>query len=457
MSNAQPHHLTSRVKTQYELFPYPHYPLFLPLRTQEAFASNSLFAARVLEQSGFVPAIRQDPKARVLLAGCGDIFPAMAMAWEPRGHPLTALDLSSASLRRARLRCLLKWRETSWVEGNLEDPALALPNDLAHIDCFGVLHHLANPSAVLQRFAAALLPGGTLRVMVYNSAARHWLTQIQRAFALLGLEAGEAQDIVRGKIILELLARISPALRNRLSPLRDITWKNTSRMVDTFFHAREARLGLGFWWGEIEAAGLRILGAYDRCGELDDLPNPLLAMPPRRDWEERIADRRYENHFEFYLARTDGAPMEKAGKSHAVPPAVQYLSSPTRTWFAYEETRHLPWLMRERIWLHFLRRLAGQTDSPKDGWMAKLPPAAIQRLGRLGAIFPDDCASAEIKDLLRRPMQDFMERPDALDKGAFPANRELRSLVQGILQEKGRPETFLEIILQRFQAAQRGL
>src|SRR5690349_7482002 len=93
--------IAARVRAQYEAYPYPAYGLWLPLRGQEAYASNSLFAARVLEQRGAEPAVRRGPSPAVLLAGCGDVFPYLATCWEPRRHDLIALDLSARSLRRA--------------------------------------------------------------------------------------------------------------------------------------------------------------------------------------------------------------------------------------------------------------------------------------------------------------------------------------------------------------------
>ena len=93
--------LSARVRAQYEALPYPAYGLFLPLRTQEAYASHSLFAARLAEQCGRVPALRRSLRPEVLWAGCGDAFPYLAAHWEPRRHRLTALDISARSLRRA--------------------------------------------------------------------------------------------------------------------------------------------------------------------------------------------------------------------------------------------------------------------------------------------------------------------------------------------------------------------
>src|SRR3954468_14574182 len=102
--------VSSRGRAQYEALPCPAYGLFLPLPGQEAYASNSLFAGRILDQYGGRVASGASDPPTVLLAGCGDVFPYLATFWEPRRHRLVALDLSARSLRRARLRCLPRLR-----------------------------------------------------------------------------------------------------------------------------------------------------------------------------------------------------------------------------------------------------------------------------------------------------------------------------------------------------------
>lgn len=464
--------ISARVKAQYEAFPYPHYSLLLPLRTQEAYASNSLFAARLLEQRGETPALRRNGSAGVLLAGCGDTFPYMATFWEPRRQPLTAVDLSAGSLRRARLRCLPRLRNIDWRQGNLEDPGFEPPAALSHIDCYGVLHHLADPALALRRLAQALAPGGTARIMVYNSEARRWIRHVQRAFALLGLSALRREDRACGQALLERLAEVSPALRERFAPMRRGAFADSSRFVDTFLHAREARLGLPYWLGALEANGLRLIGVFDRYGELDDLPNPLLEPPDAEAWSERIADRRFENNLELYLAKPQAAGS-KAGAGGASGggsgggkgvqqrcrlPSPQFLKSPPLSWFDYPETRTLPWTTRRLLWTHFLRRLCGGDRGPEaaaEARLGRMPTAALQRLGRLGALFPDDFRSRELRSLLLRPLQEGMEPPEFSAPGPVRDHAEIRKEVLGLLEARGLPIRRLEPVMNRLDAAQR--
>lgn len=453
--------LTARVRAQYEAYPYPAYRLWLPLRGQEAFASHSLFAARLLEQRGREPASRRREAPAILMAGCGDVFPYLATFWEPRRHRLIAADLSARSLRRARLRCLPRLRPLEWLRGDLGDADFPLPSDLAHLDCFGVLHHLPRPAAVLKRFGSLLAPGGTVRIMVYNSAARGWIRHLQRAFALLGLSGADAADREEALRLLAALAEASPALRGRLAPMRG-TLAHPARLIDTFFHAREARLDLGYWLAAIAAAGLEPIGLFDRYGELDDLPNPLLEMPEAGALAARIADRRCEGNLELYLAkpgppRGTAAASSRPGARAAAPirlPSAHALRSPPECWWGFRETCRLPWGLRTAAWRHFLSNLSGR-PRPADAWAARMPPEACARLARLGVVLPDECASGELRELLRRPLEDAMEPPD------FPAPADLRNLrglrerVGALLRGKAGAERRIGLVMARLEAAQR--
>jgi SAM-dependent methyltransferase len=469
----------------------------LPLRMQEAYASHSRFAARLLAQYQVEPgyaretALARTPSPRVLMAGCGDTFPYVLAHWEPRHHDLVAVDLSHANLRRARLRCMLApllrplalssapWRRMQWQQGNLEDPDFdwsfqateSSESGLAHIDCFGVLHHLADPARVLHRFGAALLPGGTARLMVYNHAARQWLNHVQKALQLLGLSAQHNDDVAAAQSLVLCLADASPALSERLAPMRGQALVHRSRFVDTFMHAREARLGLAAWLQAIDDAGLTVIGLLDRYGELDDLPNPLDVVPSLQDWQERIDDRRFENDFELYVAKLDDAKVRKVASEtehiaraptlpmHLLRPSL----SPPSTWFTYAETRDLPWSVRHKFWRHFLRGLgAMQTRNPFtrasgrfDAWAAALPSRALQRLARVGAVFRSDFSSRELQMLLREPLEKSMEPPETAQSIPLQRNCVLVAKVQDLVKHRRNPPQLFNAVMRRLEAAQK--
>src|SRR5690606_17127172 len=120
---------------------------------------------------------------------------------------------------------------------------------------------------------------------------RQWIHHLQRALHLLGLSPFDRSDLDAAQSFLQYLAGHSSALKERFAPMRQSIFQHSARFVDTFFHAREARLDLDFWLDAITKNGFRILGIFDRYAELDDLPNPLLSMPEAKAWQDRIADR----------------------------------------------------------------------------------------------------------------------------------------------------------------------
>lgn len=441
--------INSAVQDMYEAFPYPDYSLFVPLRWQEAYASGSLFAQRLVQQKVGKTLLGKDQQ-RILIAGCGDVQAAIIGRWEPRSHRIQGVDLSRPSLQKARLRAWLMLRPMQFRQLNLEDPNAVLEAPYAHIDAYGMLHHLANPSQGLATLGQALTPGGTMRIMVYNSRARQWMFQIARVFALLGLKAYDRTDLKQSVQLLKTMQRNLPALQERLEAMKGII-QEPARLVDAFFHEREARIGLKDWLKAIKNAGLTPLGLLDRYAELDDLPNPLLSMPTEEHLQARIDDLRFENNLELYLykdARQNSEPL-----SYAAPLNLRRRFPPLG-WQRYEETRKLRFGQLWQLWQAFLTRNFQGQSSFLDSWALRLDPMAMQRLSRLGALFPDQFRSRDLQKLLMTPMQSRMEAP------SFPAARplseipELQKHLEAILVRKKLPLSRMQWIGERLTRAQ---
>jgi hypothetical protein len=211
-------------------------------------------------------------------------------------------------------------------------------------------------------------------------------------------------------------------------------------------------MGLEDWLCALADAGLAPVALYDRYGELDDLPNPLLAFPAAADLEARIADRRFENNLEIWAAKA--GPARTQGNRTARPPSARSMRDPPRSWWGYRETATLPREIRRLAWDHFLADLAGR-PAPADAWAGRVPPRAFQRLGRLGAVFPDACRSRELKDLLGKPLEASMEPPEWPVPADLRGDADLRARVGTIAGAKGLKPKSADLALARLQAAQR--
>ncbi len=166
------------IRDHYERHPYPAYSLLATVRPWDTYHLNldalwTRFNGTPLPERG-----------RILLAGCGSFSPYPTSIANPSAA-ITALDLSTRSLRRARLHALLHGcRNIAYLAGDLADPSVA-PGPYHFIDSFGVIHHLADPLAGLRALERRLSPGGLLRLMVYSRGARREAEAIRFAMRFL--------------------------------------------------------------------------------------------------------------------------------------------------------------------------------------------------------------------------------------------------------------------------------
>jgi SAM-dependent methyltransferase len=152
--------VSDAVRTHYEANPYPRWQA-LPT----AGGSLTDFVRRLPGLADFpVP-------ARLLVAGCGTGYEAIHLAVTNPGACVTAVDLSRAALGYAARKADDAGVTIDWRQGDI----LALPDSGIAADVAtstGVIHHMADPAAGLASIAAAVRPGGLIRVAVYSRAAR---------------------------------------------------------------------------------------------------------------------------------------------------------------------------------------------------------------------------------------------------------------------------------------------
>lgn len=198
--------MVNPVQAHYQNYPYPHYPLLASVRRCDTYALNleALWA-----RFNFMlppPAVK-----KILIAGSGTFAPYPWSVANP-AVPITALDLSERSLRRARWHCLLHGRRNiDYRHGDIADRS-AVDGQFGLIDSYGVLHHLDDPLAGLRNLESHLLPGGIMRVMLYSRYARRDEESIRRAFKLLGVDSAlKARRMLGRAVAGSRLARFQAA------------------------------------------------------------------------------------------------------------------------------------------------------------------------------------------------------------------------------------------------------
>lgn len=448
------HSITRAVTSLYERHPYPKYPLLARPRWVDGYLTTSLFSHRLTEDlTGESCDLRgvagsTNREMQVLVGGSGEILPYIIRQWEPWRHRLICVDLSKTSLQRARIRLALNRKPIQWVTGDLDfflEKSLpkARSGSFGHIDAFGVLHHMLSPGRTLDLIASALVPGGTARIMIYNSDARQWIHEFQRIFRILKINASHSADIRFARDLIIQSTKWSDTLATLVGQMGAQTLANPARFADTFLHPRECTLDCTWWLDRIAQAGLKVSGLLDRYAELDDLPNPLWRSPSGEDLKVRAQDGRFEGNLEIYVRRPGGVSGHQGGSTSQTLARLQYAHAlrygPPRFWFGFRETKDLPLSIRWGLWhAHLVSVLFPTTKQhQRTSMLQKIPLAAQQRLARIGAIFPSQIPSKAQRETLITPMTREMEIPTRPPTTA-PIPEELFSRMTKRLEDQGR-------------------
>lgn len=114
--------------------------------------------------------------ARVLDAGCG--IGTDTIQFSKAGACVTAVDLSGASLKIARKRCVAETciMDVRFYQADLEHMSAVVPVESYDlIYSFGVLHHTPRPEKALQELLRYTKPGTIFKVMLYyRNSTKAW-------------------------------------------------------------------------------------------------------------------------------------------------------------------------------------------------------------------------------------------------------------------------------------------
>jgi SAM-dependent methyltransferase len=328
------------VQIHYQRYPYPHYPLLASVRRCDTYALN--LQAIWARFNGILP----PPEAKkILIAGCGTFAPYTCAVANP-DVPITALDLSERSLRRARWHCLLHGqRNIDFSCGDLLDQN-ALDGKFGLIDSFGVLHHMEDPLAGLKALERRLVTGGVLRVMLYSRYARREEESIRRAFRLLGV--GTPREARRLLNKARAGSRLAHYLATAYETATDVG------VADALLHPRACTYRIDALLDMVRETGLKplLFAHYGACKDVSDEIRRLRIL------EE---GRQSPGNFVVYLGRTNEDILGKPSDSRIV---LNPCLASSVSWFNFGKLRiparlgcdNPPLGFRERAFLRtFLR------------------------------------------------------------------------------------------------------
>lgn len=430
--------LRSSVKELYERYPYPHYPLFAKPLWQDGYLGSSEFIGRLLyDLKEETASIFSNPSPQTLIAGCGEILPYILRHFEPEHHLVYALDFSKRSLQRAQFRLWGHRKSTVFIHEDILDFCERSVLRFDHIDLYGVLHHLPNPTLALKQVSNTLLrPGGTMRVMVYNSKAREWIHDIAKIFVTLNLSLFHKNDLKYARLLLDEIKKTHPQLQLKLNALGSAMIANDARLVDTFFHTREAKLSMSQWFEAFETAQLSPFAAFDRFCEWDHSPNPLWKLPRIEEFIHETEQFQFENNLEVYLYKAGAHKTQlKNNKKNGFYRSLKF-KSPPPSWFRFIETANIPFWKRWRLWWAFIDYL--ETGLFSIGYQSFLGKdfslETLKRLARIGAILPG-MLDSEWKKNLTRPLH-LKEQSEAPSSCLKSDSTPVLELAAHILKEK---------------------
>lgn len=294
-----PDNYLPQVRSQYEALPYPpcnpeddRQRLVLTWLEALPMINHYCFAGKQSFRNGF--------RALVAGGGTGDATIFLAEQLRATNAEIVHLDLSEASIALARERARIRGLSNiTWVHDSL----LNLPRlDLApfdYINCSGVLHHLADPDLGFKALRAVLKPEGAIGLMVYATAGRTAVYQMQALMRLVnGTQADDRRKIANTR---DLLASLPPSNWFRRSEdLHHDHKAGDAGIYDLLLHSQDRSYSVGelFDWLEHDAAGTGGHGLHleftdVQRGRSPYLPHMVLgSQPPAMAGELRKMPRR---------------------------------------------------------------------------------------------------------------------------------------------------------------------
>ena len=299
-----PDNYLPQVRNQYEALPYPpcnpeddRQRLVLTWLEDLPMINHYCFAGKQSFRNGF--------RALVAGGGTGDATIFLAEQLRATDAQIVHLDMSEASIALAKERARIRGLgNITWVHDSLLNlPRLGLaPFD--YINCSGVLHHLADPDLGFRALRAVLKPDGAIGLMVYATAGRTGVYQMQALMRLVnGAQADDQRKIANTR---DLLASLPPSnWFKRSEDLHHDHKAGDAGIYDLLLHSQDRSYSVGelFDWLGHDAAGTGGHGLHleftdVQRGRSPYLPHMVLgSQPPAMAGELRKMPRR--RHYEM--------------------------------------------------------------------------------------------------------------------------------------------------------------
>jgi SAM-dependent methyltransferase len=241
---------SEKVGAMYEANPYPRW---LRLRRTEQIDIRAEIARRYMPGET-LPEFGSP--LRVLMPGAGTGQHPLLVAANYRDVTVDGIDLSRNSLAYAiRMARRHGVSNTNFSQADI----LALPNlgsNWGHIECVGVLHHLADPKAGLEALSRVLVPGGLMRLGLYGEHARRNIVAARHAIAAKGY--GDDLQGLRQFRTDALAGILGKELREALPLWPD--FHSASLLRDLCFHVQETRYDVPKLKALLDGLPFRFLG-----------------------------------------------------------------------------------------------------------------------------------------------------------------------------------------------------
>lgn len=270
----------AQVQAQYEQFPYPERNPADEAKRLIVGSPSHLDEIRHYLHGGRLDLTRP---FRALIAGGGTGDAAIMLAQQladagASDAQVTYLDLSTASRAIAEARVEARGLSNiRFVTGPIEQVGDLAPGPYHHIDCCGVLHHLASPEAGLRALTAQLTPDGGMGLMVYGTLGRTGVYPVQEALAQLADALPDRDRLAAARKLLDGLPESHWLKRNPF--VGDHLKGDAAGLYDLLLHRRDRAYRVGELADLIASADLKITAWIEPARYA---PETYLSDPPLR-------------------------------------------------------------------------------------------------------------------------------------------------------------------------------